>query len=140
MHRLSKSAATAIARPLLIAGLLLIVLANTALAGPPTSPQRHALTPGVPAGATTPQAIASQLEKNTGLTPSQVTDQNVCAPAPKGFASCAAQTLIKRSDGRFVRPHVNAQRTFTQVFPSVPAGIAPQAATRRKRPVRRRPR
>ncbi len=115
---------------------LLIVVSAAVPAGaaglsirPPGSRVIHAGGAGVPAAVASTQALAAELSQATGLTPSQVTSQNVCAPAAQGFASCAAQALVTRSDHQPVRPHADGRRTFTQVFPSVRRGITPQAAT-----------
>ena len=69
------------------------------------------------------QAIASALWQSTGLTPSQVTSEAVCPPVPAGFARCAAEALVRRSDHARVRPHVHGGPTFTQVFPTGARGI-----------------
>ncbi len=81
--------------------------------------------PGVAATAPSPQALAATLHQATGLTPAQVTAQDVCPPAAPGVARCEAQALRLRSDARLVRPHVGQRASFTQVFPSARAGIAP---------------
>ena len=96
---------------------------------PFSTPTAASGTPGVPASAASSQATAAVLQQATGLTPAQVTDQSVCAPQPQGYAACAAEVLVKLSDHRYVRPRTHARRTFTQVFPSVRTGIAPQDAT-----------
>jgi hypothetical protein len=94
---------------------LLPLLAVGALASP-----AHA---GVRAQAATPQAIASALSQSTGLTPSQVTSQDVCGPARPGFATCDAEALVLRSDHARVRPDVHGGASFTQVFPAGGRGI-----------------
>ena len=71
---------------------------------------------GVRSRAATAQAIASALAQSTGLTPSQVTSEAACPPAPAGFARCDAQALVLRSNHARVRPNVHGGATFTQVF------------------------
>ncbi len=78
---------------------------------------------GVRSGAATAGAIASALSQSTGLSPSQVTSEAVCPPAPAGFARCDAQALVLRSNHARVRPHVHGGQTFTQVFPTHARGI-----------------
>jgi hypothetical protein len=94
---------------------LLPLLALGALASP-----AHA---GVRAQAATQQAIASALSQSTGLTPSEVTSQDVCGPARPGFATCDAEALVLRSDHARVRPNVHGGASFTQVFPAGGRGI-----------------
>ncbi|HUA70929.1 MAG TPA: hypothetical protein VMA96_07605 [Solirubrobacteraceae bacterium] len=69
------------------------------------------------------QAIAGVLAQSTGLTPSQVTSADTCAPARPGFAHCDAQALVLRSNHARVRPEVHGGPTFTQVFPAGGRGL-----------------
>src|SRR3982074_2721529 len=65
----------------------------------PLSGVVHQHEPGVPAPLPSTQALASELEQSTGLTPSQVTVSNVCGPVPVGMARCAAKALRLPSRG-----------------------------------------
>ncbi|HEX4010693.1 MAG TPA: hypothetical protein VHX62_11815 [Solirubrobacteraceae bacterium] len=97
-------------------------------ATPSAAPQR----PGLRTTTPTPQALAAAVQQATGLAPAQVAVQNVC-PAPRpGYAACAAQALVLRSDHRLIHPHVTPRPTFTQVFPRrrahTAAAIGPQGS------------
>ncbi|HUA03421.1 MAG TPA: hypothetical protein VMB27_05920 [Solirubrobacteraceae bacterium] len=94
---------------------LLPLIAVCALASP-----AHA---GVRSQAASQQAIASALSQSTGLTPSQVTSQDVCGPTRPGFATCDAEALVLRSNHARVRPNVHGGASFTQVFPAGGRGI-----------------
>ena len=72
---------------------------------------------GLRASTPSASALSGSLEQTTGLTPSQVAAQDVCATARPGQAQCASQVIVQRSDRRLVHPHVHAHPTFTQVFP-----------------------
>ncbi len=107
--------------------LAVCVLASPAHAG---ASSRAAIAPavasvhtGVRSQAASEQAIASALSESTGLAPSQVTSEAACPPAPAGFARCAAEALVLRSNHARVRPDVHGGATFTQVFPTGARGI-----------------
>ncbi len=111
---------------LMLIGALDFVVAPGAAAtgaGPTRSARRSA-----PSSA---KAIAGVLVRSTGLTPSQVTVRDLCAPAPPGFERCAAQMLILRSTGAPVRPHPGS-RWRAVIGPAVAkpqaAGALPQTA------------
>jgi hypothetical protein len=78
---------------------------------------------GVRSHAATPQAIASAMSQSTGLSPSQVTTQAACPPASSGFARCAAEALVLRSNHARVHPRVHGGPTFTQAFATGRGGI-----------------
>jgi hypothetical protein len=63
------------------------------------------------------RALAGTVREMTGLSPSQVTVENVCGAARPGYATCAAQTLVRRSTRARVRPRIGSRATFTQIFP-----------------------
>ena len=65
------------------------------------------------------------LAQGTGLTPSEVTTENVCAEPASGRARCAAQILVLRGTHNRVHPRAPRTRTFTQVFPRVHRAGAP---------------
>jgi subtilase family serine protease len=88
----------------------------------PLAPKHSVGRPGLPAAPATSEGDASQLQAATGLSPSQVTDENVCAAPSADRAQCAAEAVVLRSNHTRVHPHVKSQRTFTQVFPRGPAG------------------
>ena len=94
---------------------LLPLLAACALAPPAQA--------GVRSQAASQRAIASALAQSTGLAPSQVTSQDVCGTARPGFATCAVEALVLRSDHARVRPNVHGGPSFTQVFPAGGRGI-----------------
>jgi hypothetical protein len=53
-----------------------------------------------------PVSGGAALAQSTGLTPSEVSAEDVCPPAPTGYAQCEAQVLHLRSTGGLVRPKV----------------------------------
>ena len=59
--------------------------------------------------------MARALHQATGLSPAQVTTRDVCPPAAKGQARCAGETLVLRSSGAPVRPHVRAEASLGRV-------------------------
>ncbi len=73
--------------------------------------------PGTPATAPSGTAVAQALRQATGLSPAQVTARDVCPPVAKGQARCAGETLVLRSSGVPVRPHVRAQASLGRVRP-----------------------
>ena len=73
--------------------------------------------PGTPATAPSGTAVAQALHQATGLSPAQVTARDVCPPVAKGQARCAGETLVLRSSGVPVRPHVRAQASLGRVRP-----------------------
>ncbi len=93
---------------------------------------------GVPTPAPSPRGVSQALEEATGLTPAQVTSRPVCPRAAAGHASCTAETLVLRSTGAPVRPHVAKSHSLGRVAPahrsgahpaSVPAATPPAAGT-----------
>ena len=85
----------------------------------------HRTGPGVRNPAPSAQAVAGTLKQATGLDPSQVQVENVCAPVPAGMARCASQALHLRSGGGFVRPQMHAQATLGRVRPAHPSPFLP---------------
>ena len=88
------------------------------------------LRPGVRSAAPSSRALSGALERTAGLSPSQVTAKNVCSAARPGYARCAAQTLVVRSNHALVRPHVRRQATFGRVKPAsfLPGFVQPATA------------
>jgi hypothetical protein len=82
--------------------------------------------PGARSPAVSSKELASQFEQTTGVSPSQVIVENVCPAARPGYVTCAAQTVVLRSNHQLVRPHLHASRALTQV---TPAGGAAAPAT-----------
>ena len=81
--------------------------------------------PGVRSQSVSPAARAAVLAQGTGLTPSEVTTENVCGEPAAGRARCAAQILVLRGTHNRVHPQAPKTRTFTQVFPRVHRAGAP---------------
>ena len=122
------------ARVFALVAIAVVALAHVAVA------QAHDLRPGVRSAAPTARALSAALEQTAGLSPSQVTAEDVCSAAPPGFARCAAQALVLRSNHALVRPHARRQATFGRVKPamfapgfaqpaSAPAAAAPNPGT-----------
>ena len=74
--------------------------------------------PGVPTPAPSSRGVALALKRVTGLTPAQVTSRPVCPRAAAGHARCTAQTLVLRSSGAPVRPHVTKSASLGRVAPT----------------------
>lgn len=82
--------------------------------------------PGVRSAAPTSQGVSGTLAQTTGLSPSEVTTQDVCPPVGPGYARCVAKTLVLRSDHAHVHPHVHGHASLGRVV-ARPASIASSA-------------
>jgi len=108
--------------------------ASTLAAGRHTA--RHAGAPtghGTPSAAPTSQSLSNGLQRATGLTPAQVTVHHLCPPVATGRARCAGETLVQRSNGAAVHPHITARGSAHRVKPSLghtapAAGAAPASS------------
>ncbi len=88
--------------------------------------------PGVRSAPPTSQAVSGTLAQTTGLSPSQVTTQDVCPPAAPGYARCVAKTLVLRSDHARVHPHVHQHASLGRVVArptSIASSAPPDAGT-----------
>ena len=88
---------------------VIAVCALAALASPRLDPASASVVAGGLSGSTT--------------TPGDVYAQDVCPPAPHGYAQCAAQVLALRANGALVHPHV-------PLVPIVTSSRAPRRAAR----------
>ncbi len=86
-------------------------------------------SPGVRSETVSAGARSAVLAEGTGLTPSEVSTENVCGEPVAGRARCAAQILVLRGTHDRVHPRVPRTRTFTQVFPRVRRAGAPSASS-----------
>ncbi len=100
-------------RPLRLAWLLMLPLAM-------------AVPANASAAATVPaeRALAATVTQMTGLAPSALTAQAVCAPPEPGRASCQAQALVLRAGRALARPRVHAWHS-RQARAAVGAAITP---------------
>jgi PKD repeat protein len=64
------------------------------------------IRPGIATAPATSRGVALALRAATGLSPSQVTTRQVCAPASGDQARCAAEALVLRATGAVVHPRV----------------------------------
>ena len=82
----------------------------------PSTPRHHSrhaavatappVRPGIRTPAPTSHAVALALRQATGLSLSQVSVRGLCPPAGAGYARCAGESLVLRSDGAPVHPFV----------------------------------
>ena len=88
------------------------------------------LRPGLRSTAPSQRALSQALAQTTGLSPSQVTSEDICPAARPGHARCAGQALIFRSSHALVRPHARRHGTLGRVKPaSIPGFAAPATAS-----------
>ena len=93
---------------------------------------------GVQAGHSTPaphatpaptkQALSQSLQQATGLSLTEVTSRPVCPRATPGHATCAAQAVVRRSNGALVHPRVARSSSLGRVSPAATGGAQPAAA------------
>ena len=93
---------------------------------------------GVQAGHSTPaphatpaptkQALSQSLQQATGLSLTEVTSRPVCPRATPGHATCAAQAVVRRSNGALVHPRVARSSSLGRVSPAASGGAQPAAA------------
>ena len=94
-------------------------------AAPARTPRSRTAAADLPTPAPSSRGLAQALKQATGLTPAQVTSRPVCPRAAAGQASCTAQTLVLRSTGAPVRPHVARSASLRRVAPGSGAGAHP---------------
>ena len=88
------------------------------------------LRPGLRSTAPSQRALSQALAQTTGLSPSQVTSEDICPAARPGHARCAGQALILRSSHALVRPHARRHGTLGRVRPAfIPGFAAPATAS-----------
>ena len=93
------------------------------------SAQARGLRPGLRSTAPSQRALSQALAQTTGLSPSQVTSEDICPTAARGHARCAGQALILRSNHALVRPHAPRHSTLGRVKPAFMPGFATPATT-----------
>ncbi|MGZ4215443.1 MAG: PKD domain-containing protein [Solirubrobacteraceae bacterium] len=94
-----------------------------------TSAQARGLHPGLRSTAPSQRALSQALAQTTGLSPSQVTSEDICSAARPGHARCAGQALVLRSSHALVRPHARRHGTLGRVKPAFIPGFAAPATT-----------
>ena len=78
--------------------------------------------------APTRQALSQSLQRATGLSLTEVTSRPVCPRATPGHAACAAQAVVRRSNGALVHPRVARSSSLGRVSPAATGGTQPAAA------------
>ena len=92
--------------------------------------RRSAARAGLPAPAPSTRSESQALHQVAGVSLAQVTSRPVCSRAAPGHATCAAQTLVLRSTGAPVHPHVTKSNSLGRVSPASgqngqPAAVSP---------------